>query len=533
MGLIITLIIIALTGLTIFQVSFLNSSVRIKEQTFDENVSRAMGMVTEGMETRHAMQIVIELSGNTSGDDSLTFRAGVGAMICDSPGPGMFMIAKDTLHAKYIKSNDSLQCDLQAFTGIESLGVADSILTDTGKYRVNRIMYLKDFEDSLGDDSARLTLSPKGGQIDFLERVINRIWQSESLPIEQRLDSTLIDSLINVSLIESGITLDYLFGIKYGESDSLLISSSGYEKQLLNSKYSVRLFPYDMINPVAELRLFFPERRLFIWQQFIPVLATVTLLMGIIVFCFVYTIKIIFAQKKGAVLMTDFVNNMTHEFKTPISTISLAAEAIMRSDIISEKEKVKDFSKMILDENTRMRRQTDKILQMAALEEGSFRLKLDRINLHEIISEAAAHITLQVEGRGGKIISDLKAEETFIKGDKVHISGIIYNLLDNACKYSPNGPEITISTINAENGIYIRIVDNGIGIKDDDLKLIFNKYYRVSTGNIHDVKGFGLGLSYVKLMVEAHGGRIIMKSQYGHGTRVEIFFPVDKEENRS
>lgn len=532
MWFIITLIVIALTGLTIFQAFFLKSSVRLKEQTFDENVSRALGMVTEGMETKHAMQIVIELSGGSDMEDSLTVKAGVSTMICDSLQPGILMIARDTLRGQYIRK-DSIYCDLKAISEIESLGFADSIRIDSGKYRTSRIMYFRDLKDSLNKDSTQLFLSPKDGQIDFLERVIARMWQSEALPIEKRLDSTLLDSLIDASLTESGITLDYFFGVRYGDSDSLLITAPGYEQQLLNSKYGVRLFPYDVINTVTELKLFFPDRRLFIWQQFIPVLVSVALLMAIIVFCFVYTIRIIFAQKRGAALMTDFVNNMTHEFKTPISTISLAAEAIMRSDIISEKEKVKDFSKMILDENNRMRRQTDKILQMAALEEGSFRLKLDRIDLHEIIGEAASHITLQVESRGGKIISEMKAENAHINGDRVHISGIVYNLLDNACKYSPDKPEISISTINADNGIYIRITDNGIGIKEDDLKLVFNKYYRVSTGNVHDVKGFGLGLSYVKLMVEAHGGKITMKSEYGKGTRVEIFFPTDRGESQS
>ncbi|PKK83628.1 MAG: hypothetical protein CVT49_07685 [candidate division Zixibacteria bacterium HGW-Zixibacteria-1] len=528
-GLIITLITISLTGLVIFQASLLKSSIRLKEQAFNENVARALGMVTEGMETRHALQIVIGLSGTADNGDSVTVTAGIGgSMLCDSLEPHMLMIARDTLHAKYIKSDDSIYCDLRTIDRFDTLVTTDTVMTDSNGGRFLRVMHIKESTDSIDKASAGPIVAGQGGRIDLLERAINRIYQSETVPIEERLDSTLIDSLIGSALAESGIALDYLFGIKYGNTDSLLIAASEYRDQLLESDFRVRLFPYDVFNPVTELLLFFPDRKLFIWQQVIPILATITLLMGIIIFCFIYTIRIILAQKRGAALMTDFVNNMTHEFKTPISTISLAAEAIMRADIVSEKEKVDNFSRMILDENNRMRRQTDKILQMAALEEGDFRLKLDRIDVHEIITDAVAHITLQVESRDGRITSELKAEDPFISGDRVHISGIIYNLLDNANKYSPDHPEILISTINADGGIYIRIIDNGLGIKDEDLKLVFNKYYRVSTGNIHDVKGFGLGLSYVKLMVEAHRGKITLKSQYGQGTRVEIFFPLDK-----
>jgi two-component system phosphate regulon sensor histidine kinase PhoR len=181
---------------------------------------------------------------------------------------------------------------------------------------------------------------------------------------------------------------------------------------------------------------------------------------------------------------------------------------------------------MIADENKRMRRQTEKILQMAMLEEGDFDLKRDAVDLHRVINDAADNTALQIESRNGGILRNLKAEKRFILADKIHISGIIYNLLDNASKYSREKPQITISTWNNELGIFIRVEDKGIGIRDEDLKYVFEKYFRVSSGNIHDVKGFGLGLSYVKLMVEAHGGKAAIKSNFGIGTSVELFFPV-------
>ena len=200
----------------------------------------------------------------------------------------------------------------------------------------------------------------------------------------------------------------------------------------------------------------------------------------------------------------------------------------MREDVLSDGPKVSRYSRMILDENKRMRRQTEKILQMAALEEGDFELKKETFDLHEIIREAAESIALQAEKQGGHVRCSLKADECTIRADKVHISGVIYNLLDNACKYSPDKPEIDISTLNADGGVYIRISDNGTGISSEDLKRVFEKYYRVASGNIHDVKGFGLGLSYVRMMVEAHSGTIKINSRPGEGTRVEIFLPQEE-----
>jgi two-component system phosphate regulon sensor histidine kinase PhoR len=217
---------------------------------------------------------------------------------------------------------------------------------------------------------------------------------------------------------------------------------------------------------------------------------------------------------------------MTHEFKTPISTVALACEAIMRPDIISNNKKVTQYSEMIRDENRRMRRQAEKILQMAALEEGDFELKLSEVDIHEVIKDAVANIKLHIENRGGEITFTPEAEKYTMQADIVHLSNIIFNLLDNAVKYSPERPVITISTGNDRDGIVICIEDKGVGISDEDLKMVFKKYYRVSTGNVHDVKGFGLGLSYVKLMVEAHGGTIQLSSKLGEGTRVEIYIPV-------
>ncbi|MFH2036099.1 MAG: HAMP domain-containing sensor histidine kinase, partial [Candidatus Zixiibacteriota bacterium] len=228
--------------------------------------------------------------------------------------------------------------------------------------------------------------------------------------------------------------------------------------------------------------------------------------------------------------MVSFINNMTHEFKTPISTVALAAEAIMRSDQISDAVKVERYARMIKDENTRMRNQAEKILQMAALEEGDFELKLTDVDIHEAIRQAVENIKLHIESRQGEVIINLNAKSHFIKADRDHLNSIIYNLLDNANKYSKEKPKIDISTKNFGQGIVVTVSDSGIGIKENDLKMVFKKYYRVASGNIHDVKGFGLGLSYVKLLVEAQKGSIKISSKSGEGTVVEFWLPINSSQ---
>jgi len=416
--------------------------------------------------------------------------------------------------------------EIRRTSTVESMIVENPFTLAESDSNYIHVMNLHDSATSIRSIDANFLMGSSDDQIEFLERLMSRIWMTDGVPMENRIDSALIDSVLKESFQSAGTTLDYDYGVKSAGIDTLLISTTDQIDNLTNSDYRVNLFPYDFGSRGAELLIHFSERDIFIWKQVVPILVTIIILMTIILLTFIYTLKIIINQKRSAVLMTEFVNNMTHEFKTPISTISLAAEAINRDDLIEDKKQVGQFAQMILAENNRMRRQTDKILQMATLENNNHTLKSDRLNIHQIIAEAVSHIELHIQNKEGSIISELMAERHILNGDAVHISGIIYNLLDNAVKYSPEKPEIKISTINANNGIYIRVIDKGIGIKNDDVKHVFNKYFRVSTGNRHDVKGFGLGLSYVKLMTEAHGGNINIKSQFGQGTRVEIFLPI-------
>ena len=245
--------------------------------------------------------------------------------------------------------------------------------------------------------------------------------------------------------------------------------------------------------------------------------------------CFAYVINTIFKQKKLSDMKTDFINNMTHEFKTPVATISLASEMLKKNDIIDNKDKSLRYAGIIYDENKRLGEQVEKVLQMAVLDKGDFKLNKTTINAHEVIQKVIEKLSLQIESRNGKVNLILNAPHANINADEIHFTNIIFNLIDNAIKYSTDVLEITVSTETILGKLHIAITDKGIGMSKDAQKRVFEKFYRVPTGNIHNVKGFGLGLSYVKIMTEAHDGTIDVQSELGKGSTFKIILPIIKE----
>ena len=236
----------------------------------------------------------------------------------------------------------------------------------------------------------------------------------------------------------------------------------------------------------------------------------------------------ILKQKKISKITYDFINNMTHELKTPISTISLSTDVLLNSEETTKNERLGRYLSIIKTENKRLENQVERVLQIAKLDRDVIKLKFEKIDIHEVIHTCINTFSVPVQDRNGQIISHLNASKTHIEGDIIHITNIIYNLFDNANKYSPNKPKITITTMNTLSEIELRITDNGIGIKKEDTKQIFEKFYRVSTGDVHNVKGFGLGLYYVKQMMEKHGGEIEIESKIGKGSTFILIFPVSK-----
>jgi len=294
--------------------------------------------------------------------------------------------------------------------------------------------------------------------------------------------------------------------------------------ELYHSTHSVSLFDYGG-EPAGYLMALFDDKDTAIWSELWLNFAASLLFALIILGCFGYTIWVIQRQKKLSSMKTDFINNMTHEFKTPIATISLATDSIISPKISGNPDKVARFANIIKQENKRMNSQVEKVLQMAKLDKEEVKLKLQPVNLHELIHLAAENIGLQVEPRGGTVSTNLQAKEPTVEGDQTHLSNVINNLLDNANKYSPETPTITLSSRNVSAGVEVTVSDRGLGMSKEARKHIFDRFYRVHTGDRHDVKGFGLGLSYVKSIVEAHGGSVKVKSELGKGSSFILVFP--------
>jgi two-component system phosphate regulon sensor histidine kinase PhoR len=282
--------------------------------------------------------------------------------------------------------------------------------------------------------------------------------------------------------------------------------------------------------------VFFPDRVPFEIEETKPQVSTwaFSAIITLIVFCFfAYAIYLILKQKKLSEMKTDFINNMTHELKTPISTISLSSEVLMNPKIQEQPDRLNRYATLIYNENQRLRMQVDKVLQLATIDKESANLKFTDIDLHELIKQTTEAISLVQSENGMKISLNLKATNPWISGDKVHITNVINNLIDNAQKYSGDHPQITVSTRSQSGKILFMVADNGIGIPQKSLPYIFDKFYRVPTGNRHDVKGFGLGLFYVKQMVNAHNGDINATSELGSGTTFTIEFPNIKTDGKS
>ena len=360
-------------------------------------------------------------------------------------------------------------------------------------------------------------------------------------PLVDRISKDKLHDYLKQEFQDKGIKTPFRYGVydasrkcfiisdgKYTVEDKLEQTTLAGYKNLHNSDYRVSLFQDDVESP-GLLMVYFPMKNSFIWSSVLKTLIGAAIFMGIILFCFAYTISVIFRQKKLSEMKNDFINNMTHEFKTPIATISLASDSIASPRVINEPNKIKRFTDIIRQENKRMNNQVEKVLQMARIDRQDFTLNIADINMHDIINNAVEYISLQVEKKDGKVSANLQADHPIIKGDMTHISNVINNLLDNANKYSPEKPEISVATRNVNGGLEVIVSDKGIGISKESKKHIFEKFYRVHTGNLHDVKGFGLGLSYVKAMMDAHKGKVDVKSELGKGSSFTLFFPNGNE----
>jgi two-component system phosphate regulon sensor histidine kinase PhoR len=398
-------------------------------------------------------------------------------------------------------------------------------------------------KSQLQEDTSFRIVKPRkesGNELDFYNKrrqnnMVNRMLNHlpgflPSINIEERFTAGLIDTLLKEEFMIKGIVQDYEFGVFNPGRNILVLEKSGsYHKQLLESGYSFPMIPGSGITSTDFLLLYFPEKSRHMFINLWGMLFVTIILVIIIISAFTYSMFTIIRQRKLSELKNDFINNMTHEFKTPISTVSLACQALTDKDFPRSEEMYENYIHIIDDENRRLGLMAEKILQTAILEKGTLHLRPEQVDIHKLISDVIKNIAIQVEIRDGSILTDFLAKNAIVKADRMHISNVIYNLLDNANKYTPKKPHIQVTTHDTEQGILIRVKDNGIGINKVNQKKIFEKLYRVPTGDVHNVKGFGLGLSYVKFVVEKHSGSITVESEINKGSIFTVFLPQNSD----
>jgi two-component system, OmpR family, phosphate regulon sensor histidine kinase PhoR len=340
------------------------------------------------------------------------------------------------------------------------------------------------------------------------------------------LDTGQIDSIVTKALYDKNIRIPFRFAILNSTNDTLIIASrNGMDSKFLQSPYKVNIFPKNVFIQPRFLSLLFPSNTKYNLNGVEVTLLSSILLIVLIIGAFYFTISTIIKQKKLSEIKSDFINNMTHEFKTPISTISLAGEVLSDKSIEKTEESTEKYLKIIKDENKRLAGLVENVLQAAVLDKGKLKFKIQECDIHQIITDVIQSLNLQIQNKGGIITTELKAQRYSLFADRMHLGNIIYNLIDNALKYSKETPQIKVSTASVADGITISVKDNGIGIRKEDQKKIFETFYRVPTGNIHNVKGFGLGLSYVKAVVEKHGGHVEVQSEPGEGSTFLVYLP--------
>ncbi|MDB4923899.1 sensor histidine kinase KdpD [Mucilaginibacter sp.] len=350
-------------------------------------------------------------------------------------------------------------------------------------------------------------------------------------PLKLRLDPYWIDTLLRFELRNKGINLPFSYEVTLANKDSLLFSKandvSGVKPTFTDINiYQTPIFSKDVINDPGIIKLAFPQRNILLLNKMTASMATTGGLLLVLIVCFGYTIFSILKQKKVSEMKTDFINNMTHEFKTPVSTIMIASEALKDNEIAQDRSRVARLANIIYEENERLGSHIERVLNIARIEKNDFKLEKKPLDVNEMIAVVVDSMELKLQKTSAVIALQLDAENAIISADELHFSNVIYNLIDNAIKYSTDNPDITISTLNKNGQVVIKVADKGVGMSRDQQTKIFEQFYRIPTGNLHDVKGFGLGLSYVNTVVKRLNGIISVKSEKEKGSEFELKFQV-------
>ncbi len=502
---IIVLMSVALFGLISLQIYWINNVLSLREQEFSKNVYAILQEIVRVHEKATLQK---------------TMQQSLQLKVLEQDGAQVIIANRDTFRISNI-----------GFTGDdEFIQESDLIALSFSPIR-ERSLGLEDMQ--MVDNLMRwyhnqMAEAEKTEELTRLMQTMVGELTSGMLPATERIDCEVIEAALDEQLQLSGIPIDYSYCIIPAGTDTCFVGTgiTASEVSGMNKLYQTELFPGQVFTQPFYLSVYFPRKINFLLQTIQYRLLTSIVFILIIIFSFGFTIWTIFRQKRLSDMKNDFINNMTHEFKTPITTISLAGQALSDPSVTMDSSRISRFSNIILDETYKLGGQVEKILQMAMMDKGGFTLKIRDVDMHEVIESIYESYAIRLDNTpDASIDTDMRAGNALIQGDEVHLSNLIDNLVDNALKYSKENPRILLSTNNRNHGLEIKVQDNGIGMSKEALKHIFDKFYRVPTGNIHNVKGFGLGLAYVKSIVDAHQGRITVQSEPEKGSTFTIWLP--------
>ena len=463
---------VALVGLVIIQVKWINDTVRLRDAQFDQSVDNALIAVSDRLERMEKWR---GLESHEEGRRLLGQLRGE-----EAEEEEYFIELQDSLHT------------------MERILLEDEHLTDPER-------------------EALIT--------DMVRGIVGA---EHRMDIRSRLDPQVLDSLLSAELRDRGIFEAHEQAVIGPDGEVVMAYpvESKNNEALLNATHRSRLFRNDLDGGAYQLHVIVPGRQRHLLRSLWPMLLLSLVFVLMIVFAFVFTFRTIFRQKRISEIKNDLVNNLTHELKTPISTIALACEALADPSIPHTEQQMRSYVGMIRDENKRLGVLVENVLQSAVLDSGAMRLRPVELDMHALLRDVVRNTEVQLQRRNGSIQLDLAAEVYHIQGDRIHLTNVIHNLLDNAVKYADKQPLIHVSTASSPTMLSIRITDNGIGIPRSEQKKIFDRLYRVPTGNVHNVKGFGLGLSYVLTVVQQHQGTIEVDSEPGKGSTFHIQLPI-------
>ena len=506
---------LSLIGIIFVQAYHINNSIKNEEEQFTFNVKRALIDVSSAIEQKEYREYVYkfqELMARGVTVDTTLIR-------------NLFIVQDDQdSNETLIYRNGILEENYKLSSSLFDIGLDSINIKRILNERETKIYKSSDVESGSFSPEERLLLTEKISRSD--EIVFETTYKDIAYrtPLHKRVSKNDIDELLIRRLRQSDIELDYEFAI-YSNDLATKVQSEGFELQKA-STFSVPIFYNENNRSNYGLLVNFPGHSKFILESIIGMTMLSIIFTLIIIIAYTSALYQLIKQRKISEIKTDFINNMTHEFKTQIATINLALDSIKNPKVIDDKEKVFRYLKMIKEENKRMHAQVENVLRISKLEKNELNISKERLKLHDLIIDAITHVQLIVDDQNGYIKTELEADKSSILANETHFTNVIVNILDNAIKYSPEIPKIEVTTENAGTNILLKIKDSGSGMSKAVQKKVFDKFYREHSGNIHNVKGHGLGLAYVKRIVEDHQGHISVESEKGKGSTFIIRLPL-------